>query len=182
MRALCVAISGAAYALIALSLALHAPWTAALAAGALGLGWMCLHALRPSSALHGSFFVLALAGAGFAASSSGAVLGLVIVCLALVGWDLGGVRRLLLHLPRRAEGRWGLRYALQSSAIGALGLALGLVGLLVRPRIGFPAALGLSLTIVTLLALALWQSGRFRGEPGSPSARDEDASDEGEPL
>jgi hypothetical protein len=36
-----------------------------------------------------------------------------------------------------------------------------LLAIAVRPTLGFPAALGLSLGILALLGLALWQSGRL---------------------
>lgn len=176
MTALVIAASAAAYAMMALALARHYPWPAPLAATAVGLAWVGVHALRPRAPVHGLFFVLALAGAGVAArdGTDSTLLGLGIVSLVLVAWDLATMRRTLLQLPARLKGLWGRRYALQSVAVASLGVALSIVGLIVRPHIGFPAALGLSLSIVTLLILTLWQSGRFRGEPKRRPVEEED--------
>lgn len=175
MTALLVVLSAGAYGLLAAGLALHFAWYAPFAAAVAGLAWIGAHALRPRWPLHGVFFGLALAGACFVVrgGTANALVGLAAVSLALVAWDLAMMRRNLLLLPRATRRLWGRRYAPQSAAVAALGLALGGIGLVVRPRINFPVALVLSLAIVTLLVLALWQSGRFRGEP-RPASDDEE--------
>lgn len=155
-----IALSVAAYGLIAVALGRDYPWFAPLIAAVIGAGWAYLHAWRPRTPFHGLFFALAVVGACLAARGDRTLLALGILTLALVAWDLAAMRRILLRLPRRTENRWGRRYALQSGLVGILGFAVAVVGLLLRPRLGFPAALGLSMTIVVLLILALWQSAR----------------------
>ncbi len=176
MTALVLVLSGCAYGLLAVGIALQQlPWYAPLAAAGAGLAWIVVHAVRPRWPVHDLFFGFALAGACLVArgGTANALVGLAIASLALVAWDLAAMRRTLVALPRATRRLWGRRYAPQSAAVAALGLALGGIGLVVRPRINFPVALVLSLAIVTLLVLALWQSGRFRGEP-RPASDDEE--------
>jgi hypothetical protein len=153
----------AATATVSLTLAfsLRGPWYEPFVAALLGAVWVAVLFLRPRTPVHGLFLFLALAAAGIAAARGDALLALAACTGALFAWDAATMHRLFSTLPAQGRRRITARYAAQSLGTAAVALSLALLGLVARPAIGFPAALGVSLAVLALLAVALWQSGRI---------------------
>ena len=105
-------------------------------------------------------------------------LALVASTSALFAWDAVTMQRLLSALPRGGRRRITARYALQALGTAAVALGAPAVGILVRPVLGFPAALGLALAMLALLGVALWQSGRV-GRTAEEAEERAEAEDEG---
>ncbi len=179
MRALAAGYALLCTSTLAPALAGTCPFYAPLSASLLGALWATLLATRPQHAPSGLFLVLTLGGCGLAAVRGAEALSLLAATGALFAWDAATMRRVLVSLPPSPRRRAAARYATQSLATASAALAIPLLGSLLRPALGFPVALGLSLALLTLLALALWQSRRASEAPEQP-ATTADADEGGE--
>jgi hypothetical protein len=133
---------------------------ATLAPALLGAMWVAILLWRPRTPVHGLFLFMALGAAGLAAAQGHTILSLAATTASLFAWDAASVRRILAALPPLAYRRIAPHYVAHAAATAGVAFAVPLLAIAVRPTLGFPAALGLSLGILALLGLALWQSGR----------------------
>jgi len=161
MTAVGVVLAAAAGAFEALAFALTgaAPYVPALAALA-GVVWALVLVLRPRTPVHGLFLFLALSGAGASAVRGQTLLGLVACTTSLFAWDLATMHRLFVQLPPRSRRGAVSRYIVHALATAAVALGIPAAAFIARPRLGFPAVLGLALAAIVSLAVALWQIGR----------------------
>jgi hypothetical protein len=154
------------------ALAVDGAGIAALAPALLGAVWVAVLLWRPATPVHGLFLFVALGAAGLAATQGHSILALAATTASLFAWDAASVRRILGVLPPPAYRRIAPLYLVQAAATAGAAFTVPLVAIAVRPALGFPAALGLSLSILALLGLALWQSARVaslshpRANPG----------------
>jgi hypothetical protein len=181
LRPTAALLMAAAYGLLAHSLSGLLPWYAPLAAALSGAVWVLLHFSRLRARFDGAFLTLAAAGAGTVAVQGKVAAALAVATCALVAWDIATMRQVMQPLPLKAGAQIRARYTLQAVAVGVLCLALAFLGLVLRPQLAFPSALGLSLVALVLLGLALWYGARvavFSHPPDADadgSATDEDA-------
>ena len=133
---------------------------ATLAPALLGAMWVAILLWRPKTPVHGLFLFTALGAAGLAATQGHTILSLAATTASLFAWDAASVRRILAVLPPLAYRRIAPHYVAHAAATAAVAFAVPLLAIAVRPTLGFPAAFGLSLGILALLGLALWQSAR----------------------
>jgi hypothetical protein len=134
---------------------------ATLAPALLGAMWVAILLWRPRAPVHGLFLFMALGAAGLEAAQGHTILSLAATTASLFAWDAASVRRILAALPPLAYRRIVPHYVAHAAATAGVAFAVPLLAIAVRPTLGFPAALGLSLGILALLGLALWQSGRL---------------------
>lgn len=146
--------------LLGLAFAASGPFYEPLAAALAGALWVVVLIARPKTPVHGLFLFLALAGAAIVAVRGDILLALAASTSALFAWDAVTMQRLFSTLPPGGRRRITTRYALQALGTATVALGAPAVGILVRPVLGFPAALGLALAMLALLGVALWQSGR----------------------
>ncbi|MEI6171009.1 MAG: hypothetical protein WCQ45_00820 [bacterium] len=156
---------------------------AAFAPTLLGAVWVAVLLWRPWTPVHGLFLFMALGAAGLAAAQGHGSLALAATTASLFAWDAASVRRILAVLPPPAYRRIAPHYVAHAVTTAGVAFAVPLLAIAVRPALGFPTALGLSLGILALLGLALWQSGRVASfshpqdaDPGK-SATKRDAGD-----
>ncbi len=177
MSAIGIILAAASSGFIALGLAWSGPIVEALIAAAAGAVWVAVLLFRPKTPVHGLFLFLGLAGAAIAAARGQVLLALAGCTLCLFAWDAVTVQRLFSALPPHGRRKVASRYTAQALLTAAVALAAPAVGVLARPAIGFPAALGLSLAVLALLGIALWQAGRAArhssGETQEPAATEE---------
>jgi hypothetical protein len=156
---------------------------AALAPTLLGAVWVAVLLWRPRTPVHGLFLFMALGAAGLAAAQGHGLLALATTTASLFAWDAASVRRILAVLPPPAYRRIAPHYVAHAVTTAGVAFAVPLLAIAVRPALGFPAALGLSLGILALLGLALWQSARVaslshpRDAQADESVAKEDAGD-----
>jgi hypothetical protein len=156
---------------------------ATLVPALLGAMWVAVLLWRPRTPVHGLFLFMALGAAGLAAAQGHTILSLAATTASLFAWDAASVRRILSVLPSLAYRRIAPHYVAHAAATAGVAFAVPLLAIAVRPTLGFPAALGLSLGILALLGLALWQSGRVasfshpQGADAGKSTTKRDAGD-----
>lgn len=154
-----LAVSAGAFTALALAMGGAAPYVSGMAA-LLGAAWVAVLVFRPKTPVHGLFLFLGLAGAGAAAVRGQIPLGLLACTAALFAWDSTAMQRFFSELPPRGRRAAEARYAIHAAATAIVALAIPGLALVVRPRLGFPAALGLAMAATLALAVALWQVGR----------------------
>jgi hypothetical protein len=156
---------------------------AALAPALLGAMWVAILLWRPKTPVHGLFLFMALGAAGLTAVQGHGTLALAATTASLFAWDAASVRRILAVLPPLAYRRIAPHYVAHAVTTAGVAFAVPLLAIAVRPALGFPAALGLSLGILALLGVALWQSARVaalshpQDAQADTSAAKEDAGD-----
>jgi hypothetical protein len=156
---------------------------AALAPALLGAVWVAILLWRPRTPVHGLFLFMALGAAGLAAARGHTILALAATTASLFAWDAASVRRILAVLPPLAYRRITPHYVVHAVTTAGVAFAVPLLAIAGRPALGFPAALGLSLGILALLGLTLWQSARVaslshsQDAPADESATKRDAGD-----
>ncbi len=181
MSAIAIILAAASGGFGALALALSGarPYVSAIAAVA-GAAWVAVLVLRPKAPVHGLFLFIALAAAGAAAMRGQLLLGLVACTTGLFAWDAATMQRLFRQLPPHGRRSAASRYAVHSLATAAVALGIPSIALVIRPQLGFPAALGLSLAAIATLGVALWQTGRVFGASNGP--RDGSATEDAAEL
>ncbi len=177
MSAAGIVLAAVSSGLLGLAFAASGPFYEPLAAALAGALWVAVLAVRPKTPVHGFFLFLALAGAAIVAVRGDVLLALAGSTSALFAWDAVTMQRLFSSLPPGGRRRIAARYALQALGTAAVALGAPAVGLLVRPVLGFPAALGLALAMLALLGVALWQSGRV-GRTAEEARERAEAEDE----
>lgn len=178
MSAASVVLAAISSGLLGLALAARGPFYEPLAVALAGALWVAILIARPKTPVHGLFLFLSLAGAAIVGVRGDVLLAIVALTSALFAWDAVTMQRLLSPLPRDGRRRITARYALQALGTAAVALGAPAVGILVRPVLGFPAALGLALAMLALLGVALWQSGRV-GRTAEEGEERTEAEDEG---
>lgn len=133
---------------------------ATLAPALLGAVWVATLLWRPRTPVHGLFLFMALGAAGLAAARGHTILALAATTASLFAWDAASVRRILSVLPPVAYRQIAPRYIAQAAATAGVAFAVPLLAFAIRPTLGFPAAFGLSLGLLAVLGVALWQSAR----------------------
>lgn len=177
--AIILAAASGGFGALALVLSGTPPYVSAFAAVA-GAAWIAVLAFRPKAPIHGLFLFLTLAAAGAAAVQGRLLLGLVACTTGLFAWDAATMQRFFSQLPPRGRRSAASRYAAHALATAAVALGVPSIALVIRPRLGFPVALGLSLGAIAALGVALWLIGRvFSASDGAQDDEEEAARCEG---
>jgi hypothetical protein len=181
LSAAAIVLAAVSSSLLGLALATTGPFYEPLTAAVLGASWVAVLVARPKTPVHGLLLFSALVGSGIVAVRGSVLLALAASTAALFAWDAVTMQRLFSTLPAAGRRRITRRYGLQALGTAAVALAAAAIGLLLRPKVGFPAALGLSLAVLALLGIALWQSGhvdRTAAEQPRESAVEQHEDDE----